>query len=71
MFPKVPINREKCICEILRKNVKDALIFWKRLYIKGFLRVGNFSPIIFGALQKISRSDTLCPHLPISLHPET
>ncbi len=47
MFPKVPINREKCICEILRKNVKDALIFWKRLYIKGFLRVGNFSNDIF------------------------
>ncbi len=47
MFPKVPINREKCICEILRKNVKDALVFWKRLYIKGFLRVGNFSYLTF------------------------
>ena len=43
MFLKAPINRAKCICEILHKNVKDVHTLWKRLYIKGFQKVGNFS----------------------------
>ena len=38
MLLGVPINRAKCICEILRKNVKDAHTLWKHLYTKGFQR---------------------------------
>lgn len=34
MLLRVPINRAKCICEMLRKNVKDAHILWKRLYLR-------------------------------------